>query len=210
MMKGEVVTIVQGNGQRARVMAKSEPWIDEVLRFWFVQLQPQAWFRKDRSVDEKIRARFGDLHESFSHSVPRTVTATATGALAGVIVLDQFPRNMYRRSPRAFQTDALALAVAEQAIGAAFDQQLNEQQRLFLYMPFQHSEDRAAQARSVELFTGLAKIPGHSKDSTEALRSAQQHKAIIDRFGRFPHRNAALGRASTAEELEFLKEHPGF
>lgn len=187
-------------------MAKSEPWIDEVLHFWFVELRPEAWFRKDRNVDEKIRSRFGDLHESFSQSVPRTVTATATGALAGVVVLDQFPRNMYRRSPRAFQTDALALNVAQQAIAAAFDQQLNEQQRLFLYMPFQHSEDRAMQARSIELFSGLSKLPANA----EALRFAQQHQAIIDRFGRFPHRNAVLGRESTAEEIEFLKEHPGF
>lgn len=183
-------------------MAKSEPWIDEVLRFWFVQLQPDAWFRKDRAVDEKIRARFGDLHDSFIQSVPRAVTATAQGALAGIIVLDQFPRNLYRRSARAFQTDALALDVAKQAIDAGFDRQVTEVQRVFFYLPFEHSEDRAMQARSQQLFTAL----GHA----EQLKYARQHKDIIDRFGRFPHRNKALGRKSTAEEEQFLKQNPGF
>lgn len=183
-------------------MAKSEPWIDEVLRFWFVQLQPDAWFRKDRATDEKIRARFGDLHESFIQSVPRAVTATAQGALAGIIVLDQFPRNLHRRSARAFQTDALALDVAKKTVDAGFDQQVTEVQRTFFYLPFEHSEEHAMQARSLQLFTAL----GH----LQQLKYAKQHKDIIDRFGRFPHRNKALGRKSTAEEEEFLKQNPGF
>ena len=183
-------------------MAKSEPWIDEVLRFWFVQLQPDTWFRKDRALDEKIRARFGDLYASFTQSVPRAVTATAPGALAGVIVLDQFARNLHRRSPLAFQTDAVALGVAQKAVAAGFDQQLTEQQRQFIYMPFEHSEDRAMQARSLQLFTALGKA--------ELLKYAKQHKEIVDRFGRFPHRNKVLGRTSTQEEEEFLKNNPGF
>lgn len=183
-------------------MAKSEPWIDEVLRFWFVQLQPDAWFRKDRALDEKIRARFGDLYESFTQSVPRAVTATAQGALAGLIVLDQFPRNLQRRSALAFQTDAVALGVAQHAVDAGFDQQLTEQQRQFIYMPFEHSEDRAMQARSLQLFTALG--------NAELLKYAKQHKEIVDRFGRFPHRNKVLGRTSTAAEEEFLKHNPGF
>lgn len=183
-------------------MAKSEPWIDEVLRFWFVQLQPDAWFRKDRALDEKIRARFGDLYASFTQSVPRAVTATAQGALAGVIVLDQFARNLYRRSALAFQTDAVALDVAQKAVGAGFDQQLPEPQRQFIYMPFEHSEDRAVQARSLQLFTALG--------NAELLKYAKQHQEIVDRFGRFPHRNKVLGRTSTQEEEGFLKYNPGF
>lgn len=183
-------------------MAKNEPWVDEVLRFWFKELQPAAWWRKDAAVDGKIRARFGDLHESFRQSVPRTATSSAEGALAALIVLDQFPRNIHRRSARAFETDALALGIAQQAVAAGFDMQVSEAQRQFFYMPFEHSEDRAMQARSLQLFTALG--------SAELLRFAKDHKEIVDRFGRFPHRNKVLGRESTAEEVAFLKEHPGF
>jgi len=119
-----------------------------------------------------------------------------------VIALDQFPRNMFRNSPRAFATDTLALSISLQAIAAGWDQQLTQQQRLFLYMPFQHSEDRAVQARSIELFTQLG--------LADNLDYAHRHKNIIDRFGRFPHRNAVLGRQSTTEELQFIATQRGF
>ena len=121
--------------------------------------------------------------------------------MAAVIVLDQFPRNMFRGTAQAFATDAVALKISKDAIAAKLDTQLTPQQRAFLYMPFQHVEDRNDQARSVELFSALG---------AESLSYARQHKEVIDRFGRFPHRNAALGRESTPEEIEFMKTHPGF
>ena len=134
----------------------------------------------------------------------RTLTplAGAAALLAAVIVLDQFPRNLFRGSPRAFATDALALRISHLAIEAQIDSQLTQQQRVFLYMPFQHCEDRALQRRSIELFSSL--------DDANTLSYAHKHKEVIDRFGRYPHRNAVLGRESTPQELEFLKTHPGF
>jgi uncharacterized protein (DUF924 family) len=175
--------------------------IDEVLHFWFEELTPEAWFRKDTRIDEQIRERFMPLYEQVRKMQPQDFTSPLA-SLAAVIVLDQFPRNMFRGSPQAFATDALALAIAQQAIAAGFDRQLGEAQRTFLYMPFQHSEDAAIQARSVELFAQLADKVG--------LDFASQHRVIIDRFGRFPHRNEILGRASTEEELQFIKTHRGF
>lgn len=180
----------------------SEPgWIEQVLHFWFEELQPQAWFAKDAQMDETIRRRFLPLYEQLALHVPPVALSTARGVLAAVIVLDQFPRNMFRGSPRAFATDDQALAIADQAIRASLDRPLSPLQRQFLCMPFQHSEDRATQARSIELFAAIG---------AETLDYAQRHKDIIDRFGRFPHRNAVLGRPSTPDEVEFLKTHPGF
>lgn len=183
-------------------MSPSDSWIDTVLHFWFEELQPRAWFTRDQKLDEVIRGRFYELYEQLKQAAPDSVTSDARGCLAAVIVLDQFPRNMFRGSPEAFATDAMALSIAEHAIGATLDLTLTAQQRQFLYMPFQHSEDRAVQARSIELFASLGPDQG--------ITYAQQHKAIIDRFGRFPHRNATLGRLSSAEEIEFLKTNPGF
>ena len=119
-----------------------------------------------------------------------------------LIVLDQFSRNLFRGSAQAFATDPHALAVAQQAVERGWDQQLSKDQRLFLYMPFQHAEDRAIQQRSIDLFTALG--------DAQTLDYARRHKEVIDRFGRYPHRNAALGRDSTQEEIEFMKTHPGF
>jgi uncharacterized protein (DUF924 family) len=177
-------------------------WIDEVLRFWFQETSPEAWFMRAETVDAEIRKRFGALHASLTEKVPAAATATATGALATVIVLDQFSRNLLRNSPRAFVCDATALAIAQDAIRAGFDRELEPNQRMFLYMPFQHSEDREIQQRSIELAATLGR--------KDALDSAIQHRDIIERFGRFPHRNRVLGRESTVEETEFLKTHPGF
>jgi len=177
-------------------------WINDVVHFWFTELVPAKQFAKDDAVDATIRKRFGALHASLTEKVPASVTATPLGALAAVIVLDQFSRNLFRASGRAFACDATALAISQEAIRAGFDTQLERNQRVFLYMPFQHSEDRAVQRRSVELFSALG-------DAT-TLDYAQQHRDIIDRFGRFPHRNRVLGRDSTPQELEFLKTHPGF
>ena len=176
-------------------------WAASILRYWFEELQPDAWFRQDERVDAAILERFGASYEQLAHIRPEQLT-TALECVAAVIALDQFPRNMFRGSPRAFATDALALSIAQRAIAAGWDQQLTQQQRLFLYMPFQHSEDRAVQARSIELFTQLG--------LGENLDYAHRHKDIIDRFGRFPHRNAMLGRQSTTEEAQFVATHRGF
>jgi uncharacterized protein (DUF924 family) len=181
--------------------APAEDWIQAVLQFWFKELKPEAWFGKDPVLDQLIRVRFGALYEQRKESAPET-TISARGSLAAVIVLDQFPRNMYRGLPQAFATDQQALAISQRAIGLALDLELDPQQRAFLYMPFQHSEDRTVQERSVELFAALG--------NPETLAYAREHHAIIEQFGRFPHRNAILGRTSSAQELEFLKTHSGF
>lgn len=173
-------------------------WVEEVLGFWFGELTPEQWFKKDDGVDRAIKSRFAALYESLAASPP--VTTDARTALAAAIVLDQFPRNMFRGSPQAFASDARALALANAAVDAGLDQKLAPHERTFLYLPFEHSEDAAMQARSVALFTAL----GNANQLDYAIR----HKVIIDRFGRFPHRNAILGRASTPEEIAFLKE-PG-
>ncbi|MBB6095295.1 uncharacterized protein (DUF924 family) [Povalibacter uvarum] len=178
------------------------PWIDEVIRFWFEELRPQDWFVRSAATDETCRVRFLDLYESVSEQAARTPVATGRHALATVIVLDQFPRNMFRGSPRAFATDAQALRISEEAIAAKLDRELTPAQRTFLYMPFQHAENRDVQARSVELFASLG--------DAQSLSYAHKHKEVVDRFGRFPHRNEALGRDSTPEEVEFMKSHPGF
>ncbi len=176
-------------------------WAAQIVGYWFEELKPDAWFRKDERVDADIRERFGALYEELAKIHPEQL-ATPLECAAAVIALDQFPRNMFRGSPPAFTTDALALAIAQRAIAAGFDEQLARQQRLFLYMPFQHSEDRAVQARSIELFTQLGE--------RDNLGYAHRHKEVVDRFGRFPHRNEVLGRTSTPEELQFIATHRGF
>jgi uncharacterized protein (DUF924 family) len=170
-------------------------WVDQVHGFWFGELRPRAWFRTDPKLDGEIRHRFLGLWTALQAAAP--VPGDARTAVAAAIVFDQFPRNMFRGTPQAYATDALAREVARAALAAGLDRGLTAPERQFLYMPFQHSEDGADQQRSVELFAGLA-IPGER-------RSAEAHKALIDRFGRFPHRNAVLGRASTPEELEHLR-----
>ncbi len=177
-----------------------EEWIDEVHDFWFGQLTPKARFAKDEATDAQIRSRFSDLYSRLSKELPAEATASARGVLAAVIVLDQFPRNMFRGSPNAFATDDKALELSESAIRCDFDKELSVKERQFLYMPFQHSEDRVVQSRSIEFFASLG--------DPEILEYAQRHMAIIDRFGRFPQRNEALGRKSTDEEADFLQE-PG-
>lgn len=178
----------------------SEPdWVADVLRFWFEELSEADWYSKRAAVDEQIRDRFRDLHEELAMnqglgaSGPRTL-------LACVIVLDQFSRHLFRGDPRAFASDSVARQLANEAIERGFDRSLDKRERTFLYLPFEHSENPSDQARSLELAGSL-----HDDDS---MRFALKHKAIIDRFGRFPHRNAVLGRSSTEEELEFLT-HPG-
>ena len=182
--------------RHAIVQAQTSDWAVDVLRFWFAELQPQQWFTKDPGLDECIRRRFLGVHERAAAAPDSELVAEPRTALAGVIALDQFPRNMFRGAARAFATDAKALALADNAVSRGFDAGLSPNERLFLYLPFQHAEEPAMQARSLALFQAL----GNPEHTTHA----EAHKAIIDRFGRFPHRNAILGRCSTAAEKAFL------
>jgi uncharacterized protein (DUF924 family) len=177
-----------------------EAWADDVHRFWFEELRSDQWFRATPEIDALIRRRFGPLYEELKQREVIAIPATPRARVAAVIALDQFPRNMFRGSKETYATDGLALVLAESAIAAGFDRSLHPHERQFLYMPLQHSEDRQAQARSVASFAELG-VP-------ELLRYARHHQEIVDRFGRFPHRNAILGRPSTPEEIEFLKTHP--
>jgi uncharacterized protein (DUF924 family) len=174
--------------------------IDEIVHFWFAELSRKDWFRKDEALDSTIASRFGAIYHELRAGVPASWLDTPEGYLAAILVLDQFPRNMFRGDARAFATDEAGLALAKQAIAEGLDSKLTRYQRIFLYMPFQHSEDRDDQARGIALYAMLGK-PAN-------LDFALRHQAVVDRFDRFPHRNAILGRASTEEERTFLTE-PG-
>jgi uncharacterized protein (DUF924 family) len=170
--------------------------VDRVLSFWLDVIGREGWFRKDVAVDRRIAAEFGSLHAALEQAAPDTLSPDARTALAAVIVLDQFSRNMYRDTARAFASDGKALALAESAVAHGHDQAVDATVRLFFYLPFEHSEDPAVQVRSIALFSALG--------DADLLGYAVKHKEIIDRFGRYPHRNAILGRHSTPEELAFL------
>lgn len=174
--------------------------VAEVLDFWFVQTRPAQWWKVDPAFDAQVTDRFAPLHEAARRCELFSWRATPEGRLAEVIVLDQFARNLFRGTPHAFSADPLALALAQEAVAAGADLALPAEQRAFLYMPCMHSESRAIHAWAEPLMRERA--PAHTHEFE--LR----HKAIVDRFGRYPHRNAILGRTSTAEEEAFLKE-PG-
>ena len=183
-----------------------------VLDFWFLAPdnpghgQSRAeWFRKDDAFDAQIRERFGALIDTAIDGGLRDWAAPPRGALALILVLDQFTRNVYRDTPRAFAGDAQALELAIALTQDGQDQQLEPTLRAFVYMPFEHAEDLAMQSRAVELFQLLTQ----SREGFESMLDyAQRHQEVIARFGRFPHRNAILGRDSTPEELAFLQQ-PG-
>ena len=175
---------------------------DSVLEFWFSERMEKAWFAKDEAIDREIAERFAAVHEAARDGGLDGWRDRPRGALARTIALDQFPRNLHRDSPRAFATDDLALAGAEEAIARGFDQQLSEKERQFFYLPFMHSEDIDVQRRSLDLYRALG--------NENLLGYAVKHHDIVERFDRFPHRNEVLGRESTAEEVEFLKDNPGF
>jgi uncharacterized protein (DUF924 family) len=180
----------------------------EVLDFWFLPAggYRSEWFRKDDRFDASIRARFGDAVDA-ALAGEASATATDEEALARILLLDQFTRNIFRGTPRAFAGDAQALRIAEALVTAGRDKNLTPWQRWFAYLPFEHSESLLQQERSVALFTALAREQ-QTADFDNALDYALRHREVIERFGRFPHRNAILGRISTAEEIEFLKQ-PG-
>ncbi|NEQ97530.1 MAG: DUF924 domain-containing protein [Cyanothece sp. SIO2G6] len=185
-----------------------------ILNFWFggpweqepsYTQQRKLWFRKSEQTDQLIRDQFSQIYRQIAAGSRQSWSTTAQGALAAVIVLDQFSRNMFRETPQAFATDAQALAVAEKAIAQGFDQQVFPAQRLFFYLPFEHSENKQHQQRSVMLFQTLTHQSEELKDTYDY---ALKHQIIIEQFGRFPHRNGILGRSSTPAEIAFLQQ-PG-
>ena len=172
----------------------------DVLRFWFEEATADQHFGKDGAFDNAIRAHFGALHAAAVHGELAAWRDTANGRLAEIIVLDQFSRNLFRDDLRAFAADGMALVLAQEAIRAGADRDMPALRRAFLYMPFMHSESRAIHVQAEQLF----RQPGLELNYGFELK----HKAIIDRFGRYPHRNAVVGRLSTAEEEAFLRQ-PG-
>jgi uncharacterized protein (DUF924 family) len=173
---------------------------DTVLDFWFSELTTKDWFVKDDRIDREIAERFAGLHLALSRQVPAQWRASPEARLALVIVFDQFPRNIYRGSPLAFATDRLALNEAKAAVATGADARVDEARRIFFYMPFEHAEDLDEQDRAVALCEALG--------NENYLDYAHQHRAVIAQFGRFPHRNAILGRTSTPAEEAYLAE-PG-
>ncbi|MFC5460118.1 DUF924 family protein [Massilia niabensis] len=185
----------------------------DVLDFWFLprahagygKARPE-WFRKDAAFDAEIAARFGALiAQALAGGLREWDLQGPEGTLARILVLDQFTRNAYRGKPEAFAGDLLALSAAQAVVDSGADRQLEPQQRAFAYMPFEHAEDARMQERAVELFGRLAL---EHEGFTETLDYAHRHRGVIARFGRFPHRNPILGRASTADELHYLGQ-PG-
>lgn len=176
----------------------------DVLDFWFVGLSPEDWFTKNDKLDRTIREKFGDLHAEVVRGEHDDWQESPEGALALVIVFDQFSRNMFRDTKRSFTYDTQALRTAKQAIASGFDNALPEHMRAFLYMPYMHSESAEVHEKAISLFTSLG--------DTDYLKYEKLHKGIIDRFGRYPHRNVILGRDTTEAEVSFLKnkEHSVF
>lgn len=173
--------------------------IQEVLDFWFSEDSETRWFAPTPAFDQEIRRRFAERFVQAATGELRSWEERPEGCVALCILLDQMPRNMFRGSPRAFAADAKALAIAERAVSRGFDRELAPEHKQFLYLPFVHSEDLANQLRALALFEAAG--------LREALAYVKDHVALIRRFGRFPHRNAILGRTSTPEELKFLAQH---
>ena len=170
----------------------------EILSFWFDEIKPSQWWKKDSNFDQLIIDRFSTVHSQANHCELYTWRQTALGRLAEIIVLDQFSRNMFRGSPLSFASDALALALAQEAVTQGADMELDPQQRGFLYTPYMHSESADIHAYALSLY--------QERGTEGGFDFELKHKRIIDRFGRYPHRNIVLGRESTQEELDFLKE----
>jgi uncharacterized protein (DUF924 family) len=168
-------------------------WQDEVLTFWF-GLAPEQMWKADPALDETIRERFQALWDEQRHNLPEAFLAAASDALAAILLFDQLPRNMFRGHADQFSTDPLALAVAKGAVDRGYDAEIPPERRLFFYMPFEHSERLEDQQRSLLLFTALG--------DPDLLGYARKHHDVIARFGRFPHRNAILGRPPRPEETE--------
>ena len=173
-------------------------WVAEVLQFWFAELRPADWFAKSDALDATIRLRFAALHARLATGTESPAGASPRWLLAAILVLDQFPRNLHRGDARAFASDPQARAFARRALELGVDRGLAPAERLFLYLPFEHSESLDDQQLAVKLVSELG--------DAGWTRYAEAHRDIVTRFGRFPHRNAALGRPSTPEEEAFLQE----
>nr|WP_246265177.1 DUF924 family protein [Aromatoleum diolicum] len=170
------------------------------MEFWFDEASPAQWWKKDATFDHLVADRFGHVHAQAARGELFEWRGTASGRLAEVIVLDQFSRNVFRDSAAAFACDGMALVLAQEAIAAGAEQALRPVERSFLYMPFMHSESLKIHEIAVQLF--------ERNSIRDNLDYELKHKAVIERFGRYPHRNAVLGRESTPDEVEFLKQ-PG-
>lgn len=173
--------------------------MNKVLEFWFQTLSPKQWFKKSSELDATITEKFLQTFERVIAGETSSWRETPEGRLAEVIVLDQFTRNMFRGTSKAFLYDPLALALAQEAVRFGHDKQLDDTKRKFLYMPYMHSESKIVHIDAMILFQDLPNLDFEIK-----------HKVIIDQFGRYPHRNEVLGRQSTSEELEWLKSNKGF
>lgn len=173
---------------------------DDVLNFWFGELTDDDWFTVSKELDESCIRRFQASHLALARGIGEIWRATPENRLAAIILLDQIPRNMYRGSPLAFSTDCLALHEAKLAVGIGADMAVKPEWRAFFYLPFEHSENLTDQTMSVKLFTELG--------DPEFIDYAIRHREVIEKFGRFPHRNAFLARQSTEAELAYLAQ-PG-
>lgn len=177
-------------------------WTIEVIHFWFDELSPKNWWTKSEELDEQITERFQELWEEQKAKVASDFLATPETALAAIILFDQFPRNMFRNTAEAFATDHLALQIANEAIDREMDHKLTKDQRSFLYMPLMHSEDLEDQTRSLGLFTSLG--------TEDNIKFAKTHRDVIVQYGRFPHRNAVLGRESRPDEQTAIDQGSGW
>lgn len=173
---------------------------DGVLEFWFEETEPAMWWTADPAFDQRVRQRFGGVLQQAAQSELYRWRREAKGRLAEIIVLDQFSRNIHRDTPAAFSQDAMALVLAQEAVAAGIHQQLTPIERAFLLLPYMHSESKLIHEQAERLYRE------HAPDGNYEFEL--KHKAIIDRFGRYPHRNEVLGRESTPAEIEFLKQ-PG-
>lgn len=172
----------------------------EILKFWFEETQPAQWFQKNPDFDEEIRTRFESDLVMATNNIYDGWMHDDKGCLALVILLDQFPRNIYRDTPRMFATDEKALKISKYAVGKNFDQMLNVDEKAFLYLPFEHSEDLEDQKTSVLLFESL------KEDNPIYFDYAKRHYDVIKKFGRFPHRNSILERQNTKMEEDYLAQ----
>lgn len=190
---------MRGDGGNGRI-ERTPDVHEQVLQFWFDELRPEQWWRKDPDLDRLIAARFGPLHAAAGRCELWAWRATPDGRLAEVIVLDQFSRNIHRDSADAFRSDSLALALAQEAVRTGADRALSQAGRDFLYMPYMHSESLAIHDAGGPLFA--------ANGVAQTVEFERRHREIVERFGRYPHRNAMLGRPSTPAEIEFL-DRPG-
>lgn len=214
-IQSETESVSEPLSPRHETTLVSDPILSEqkkILEFWFgTPASPDSsyaerrkiWFGKDEAIDQQVHHLFSDIYTQVVAGNCKSWQTSPEGCLALILVLDQFPRNMFRGQAQAFETDAQALRITQRALAQAFDRELLPVQRLFLYLPLEHSENRDHQAQAVTLFQALA---DEHQEFNDTYVYALKHQSVIERFGRFPHRNEILDRPSTPEEIEFLKE----